>query len=125
MNRKRQKNKFSEILGALIQETGLSRRETARLAGVPSSTLASWLQNHTPSDFLAIRRLAIHFNVSVSFLLTGEEDETRKSIPNISEVFRDREVLFDGYLKVKIQHITKRSKGGPDGAREEENSGGR
>ncbi len=107
-SRMAKKNRFTEILAALLEENGTNAREAARIAGTPPSTLASWLRGHVPSDFQAIQRLAAHFGTSMSFLLTGEHELAFTKTRAIAELLESRGILFDGYLKVRIEHISLR-----------------
>ncbi|MBI3555224.1 MAG: hypothetical protein HY074_03035 [Deltaproteobacteria bacterium] len=97
---------FSKILTTLMAEKEVGVREAARIAGVGPSTLVSWRAGALPEDYIAVRKLAHHFGVTLGYLLTGEDD-TRPAdgIPAISEVFQDGGILFDGYAKILVQRL--------------------
>ncbi|MGE4210116.1 MAG: helix-turn-helix domain-containing protein [Oligoflexales bacterium] len=58
-----------------MQAASLTVREGADIAGVPTSTLQDWRAGRTPTNFKALRNLCKALGVSLSYLLTGEEDE--------------------------------------------------
>src|SRR5690606_22068243 len=65
---------FSKRLIELMRETSLTVRSAAEIAGVPVSTLQDWRAGRSPTNFLALKALCKEFGVSLSYLLTGEED---------------------------------------------------
>lgn len=86
-------------------------RQAASIAGVASSTIDDWRGGALPEDYSAVKRLAQEFGVSLSFLLTGEDDLRDAShLPSITEVFEDGGALFDGYAKITIQRLIPRKK---------------
>ena len=92
-----------------MKEQNLTVRKAGQLAGVGASTINSWRSGAIPEDYIAVKRLANAMGVSLSFLLTGE-DETRSSgETNISEVFVEDEVLYNGYARILIQKLTPRN----------------
>ena len=88
-----------------MAEKGLTVRETAKLAGVSSSTLDGWRAGTAPDNYLAVKKLSKTLGVSFSFLLTGENDYPSESQPSVAEVFSDGGSLFDGYAKITIQRL--------------------
>lgn len=84
-------------------------REAAEFAGVPSSTIQGWREGSAPTDFGAVRKLARRLGVTLSFLLTGQEDASN-SAATVEQVFQDGGSLFDGYLEVKIKRLIPRQK---------------
>lgn len=100
---------FSKVLDNLLQERGLGIREAARLASVAPSTIMDWRTGSTPSDYLAVKKLAHGLGVSLEFLLTGEDgNSVRTKIPAVYEVFDHGEVVFEGYAKVKVQRLVEK-----------------
>lgn len=94
-----------------MAENEITVRRAAEIAGVGTSTVDSWRSGALPEDYLAVRKLAHGLGVSLSFLLTGEEDKTsNKLVPSITEVFEDGGSLFDGYAKITIQRLIPRKK---------------
>ena len=96
---------FGERLTRLLEGKHLSIRKGAEVAGVPASTLQEWRGGASPTDFGAVRNLAKHFGVSMAYLLTGEEDEPHKAMPDIADVFLRGEDVFNGFLEVRIKRL--------------------
>lgn len=103
---------FAKTLIALMAENKLRVREAARIAGVGASTIVAWRAGSAPTDFFAVKKLANHFNVSLSFLLIGSEESRIDHPPSITEVFEDGGAIFDGFAKITIQRLIPRKKGG-------------
>ena len=101
---------FTQILNNLLEERGISVRSAAELAGVGTSTLMSWKAGALPKDYGAVKRLATSLGVTLSFLLTGEDESRPSGMPGVSEVFADGGALFDGYAKITIQRLVPRKK---------------
>lgn len=105
MAKSRKKSLFGKNLTHLLEEKQISVREAARIAHVSSSTIVDWKSGTHPTDFLAIRRLSQALGVTLSFLLTGEEEiRTNHPMP-VSAVFDPGEVIFDGYALIKIESL--------------------
>ena len=106
---KKSQSKFPEILRALLEEKNISMREAARITGVPASTLASWIRgSHRASDYDALVKLAHHLGVGLSFLLTGTHESPTHARPKLTEIFESNGIVFDGYLKIRIEHMVPR-----------------
>jgi transcriptional regulator with XRE-family HTH domain len=103
--KRKEQSPFSKILIRLMEEKQIGVREAAKHAGVAPSTVVSWRSGSLPEDFMAVKRLAKALNVSLSFLLTGEEDAKADGIPAIAQVFNDGGTMFDGYAKIHIQRL--------------------
>lgn len=101
---------FAKILTKLMEEKGLKVREAARIAEVGPSTIVSWRSGALPEDYSAVKRLAKHLGVTLSFILTGEDDSRPDGAPvTVAEVFDDGGMLFDGYAKITIQRLVPRN----------------
>lgn len=98
---------FAKILSRLMEENGLGIREAARIACVPASTVMSWRSGALPQNYMAVKKLAEHLGTTLSFILTGQND-TKSSKVNLTELFEDGGVLFDGYAKISIQRLIPR-----------------
>jgi len=66
---------FPERLAQLILRDGRNKQAIARAAGVHPSALSRWLAGSTP-DYDNLERLAGALNVSVNFLLFGDDAGT-------------------------------------------------
>ena len=110
MRRKNDVTPFSKILRSLLAERKMKIREAARIAGVAPSTISAWCADGRPENFTAVKKLAKALGVSFTYLLTGEEDESRSAnaIPTITEVFDEGTELYNGYARiVMIQMVPK------------------
>lgn len=103
--KRRKTTPFTRLLNSLMSERQLGVREAARICGVSPSTVTDWRSGTIPDDFMAVRTLAKELGVTMSFLLTGEDDSRPNGSPNITEVFDDGGSLFDGYAKITIQRL--------------------
>jgi transcriptional regulator with XRE-family HTH domain len=110
MARRKDNAPFSKILRALMAEKGMKIREAARIAGVSPSTISAWCSGASPESFVGAKALAKALGVSLSFLLTGEEDNNRPSTsaPSITEVFTEGAELFNGYARVVMIQMVPR-----------------
>lgn len=110
--RKKENSEFSRILITLMDEKKITVRKAAEMAGVGASTINSWRSGALPENYKAVKRLANALGVSLSFLLTGEDETRSDQHASVSEVFSEDEVLFNGYAKISIQRLIPRSKKG-------------
>jgi transcriptional regulator with XRE-family HTH domain len=112
MSNIRRQEEFSDRLLKLMEKNSVSVRDAAELAGVAKSTMQDWRSGVSPANFMGLKRLAEGLNTTLGFLLTGQ-DETRKdgAIPQLSEVFLDGGVMFDGYAKITIQRLIPKAEG--------------
>lgn len=107
---------FSKILRSLMSEKKMTLRQAAQIAGVSPSTIDDWRAGALPEDYSAVKRLAQEFGVTLSFILTGEDDSPRENqLPSVTEVFSDGGALFDGYAKITIQRLIPRKQGDING----------
>lgn len=83
----------------LTEKRGISLLALSRETQIPKSTLHDWCTSSLPTDFKAAARLAKALNVSLSYLLTGEEDQYQQVIEQQYE--RDA-VIIDGLAEIKI-----------------------
>lgn len=103
---------FAKTLRNLMAERGVTVREAGKIAGVSHSVIDDWRAGALPEDYLAVKRLGKGLGVSMSFLLTGEDDSRPTgSTLALSEVFEDGGELFDGYAKITIQRLVPRRRG--------------
>lgn len=92
-----------------MAEREVTVRGAAKMAGVSPSTIDDWRAGALPEDYQAVKRLGKSLGVTLSFLLTGEDDaRPTGSTPTLSEVFEDGGALFDGYAKITIQRLLPR-----------------
>lgn len=99
---------FSKILISLMEEKNLTVRKAAALAGVGASTINSWRSGSSPEDYQAVKRLSKGLGVTLSFLLTGEDESRPDTALSVSEVLKEGDVLFDGFAKITVQRLIPR-----------------
>jgi transcriptional regulator with XRE-family HTH domain len=104
-----------------MEERKVGVRDLAQRVGCSPATISDWRQGVTPSDFKLVRRIAEELGVTLSFLLTGEDDARPAGAePTVAEVFEDGGSLYDGYARISIQRLIPRgSKKPPDGGGDE------
>lgn len=99
---------FSMRLSNLLTESGLTVKEAASICGTGTSQIQSWKSGTLSTDYAALSKLAEHLGITLEYLLTGEN----KTQPGIKEIFQNGELLFDGFLKVRIERmIPRKTKG--------------
>ncbi len=83
-------SEFRERLVAAMTRENLGQSALARKAGVPQTTVSSWLKGHLPRKFAA-QALANSLGVSVDWLLRGEGDEFPPTESSREAAYRLRE----------------------------------
>ena len=99
-------SKFGDTLARLMKEHNVSVTAASKIANVSTSVLVGWKAGKIPQDFTAVQSLANHFGITTAFLLTGINDR-RYNAPDISEIFSDGGLVYDGYLKVRVERIVR------------------
>lgn len=90
-------------LRKLLSEQGLTIRQAAKLALVKPSSLEGWRNGVAGTDYAGLKRLSAVLNCSLSYLLTGEEEDNTHI--SVDQTFDDGGSLFDGYAKISIQRL--------------------
>ena len=104
--KRKRTSKFGDTLAKLMAEHHVSVTEASKIADVSTSVLVGWKSGKIPQDFTAVQSLANHFGVTTAYLLTGRNDR-RYNAPAISEIFSDGGLVYDGYLKVRVERIVR------------------
>lgn len=105
--KQRKKTPFADNLTSLMEEKSIGVREAAKIAGVSPSTISEWRNGSHPDDYIAVKKLAKTLGTTLSFLLTGEDDN-KVEVPAISEVFTDGGDLFNGFAEIRIKRLIPR-----------------
>lgn len=101
---------FAKNLQRLMAERNVGVRELAKAVGCSPANISDYRQGVIPSDFALVRRIAKKLGVTMSFLLTGEDDSRPvDSMLAVAEVFDDGGPLFDGYARITIQRLVPKS----------------
>lgn len=89
--------KLDKVLRTLIDNEGTTLRKLSSKTGVPQATLSAYLAGGGSSKMEHILALAEHFDVSMEYLLFGEDRKTT----TLEEMFTEE--VYSGWLKVKIE----------------------
>lgn len=87
--------KFGETLKNLRDIKGITQKDLAKYLGVSRATIAGYeTKNHQP-DYEKLEKLARYFEVSIDYLLTGDDSFhiERMKRPLINERVLDTEVI--------------------------------
>ena len=107
--KKAKENLWGKRLGEILAEKKISLRNAAKKAGVAPSVLSNWLNGSSPTDLMAVKKLADELQVSFTWLMTGQHETGH--LPNMSEMF-DEQTYFDGLARIRIDRlIPKKGKG--------------
>lgn len=92
-----------EIFAELLDQSGKKTIDVARATGIPSSTFTDWKKGRSTPKQDKLKKIAGFFNVSVDYLMTGNESDSEKYYLNnetaqvAQEIFENKELkaLFD------------------------------
>lgn len=110
-------NKWGERLGASLAEKKVGLRQAAKIAGVSSSVLHSWVHGRNPTDLLAVKRLCDELDFDFTWILTGQFSKGREA-PSLAEIYEEQP-YFDGLARIRIDRLIPR-KSGKSGSDESE-----
>ncbi|MBC7457483.1 MAG: helix-turn-helix domain-containing protein [Bdellovibrionaceae bacterium] len=107
--RKRQdQSVFAKNLNRLLADRGISHRVAAQMIGVSQSTFASWSAGSAPSDLAKVAALAKALGVSFSYLCLGIEDHPNRNEVDLSDLYTEEPVSFDGLFKIKATRLVRK-----------------
>lgn len=86
------------VLKKLMNENGESLMTLSKATGVPKSTISEWLGNRSPNPVQAVK-VASHLNVSLHYLLFGEDDAQEPFQKIMKEDF------FKGTFEISVKRI--------------------
>lgn len=86
---------FNEQFESLRRKHGKTLSEMARILNLPQSTVSSWKSRGLTPNAKTLLEIARYFNVSIDFLITGEESDQRV-VEKIAEHFPDAQIKEDG-----------------------------
>lgn len=110
---------FHDILRLLIEERGLTQKQTAIDLHIPVSTMGGYVQGVSEPDFATLKLLAEYFDVTTDYLLnfrsgkteTQEEDELLRIFRSLTP---EQKILYleqgKVYLKFNQKEQLKSSK---------------
>lgn len=76
----------------------MTYKQLSDATGVKLSTTKDWANGSAPRDLSAVRTVAKYFNVSLEYLLFGEEDDR---VPKTLDEL-PTEQIFEGWVKLRI-----------------------
>lgn len=98
-----------EIFAKLLEEHGVTPYQVFKATGVAQSSLSDWKNGKSKPKYEKMVKIADYFNVSVNYLLTGEEKENapaltekdkRDAAKEVKRIMDDLEnsgeLMFDG-----------------------------
>lgn len=83
-----------EILEAYLEEKKISRRQFCALVDIPTSTIASWKAKNVLPSIELVAKLARFMNVSLDWLVYGENPETTLSENTDENPYSRKSILY-------------------------------
>ena len=90
---------IGKVFSQIVKERRLTLKEISKATGVAATTLAEWQAGRTPKNPVQVQAVAKFLNVSLHFLLFGEEDHQEP----ISKIIR--EDFFQGVFEISIKRV--------------------
>lgn len=93
-----------EIFSKLLEDRGVRAADVCRGTGLPSSLFSEWKKGKSTPKADKLQKIADYFNVSLEYLMTGEESNLEEgyytnpeTAKMAQEIFENRELraLFD------------------------------
>ena len=102
----------------LLQKNDKTAYQLSRYLGINTSTMSTWKKNETDPPARLIKQIADFFNVSVSYILTGEDDPIYRYTTTDEDEFLDlfrqlperKQFEFIGQLKGTLQILSESDK---------------
>ena len=92
-----------EFAKTLIRQKAMTRGELAREINVSPKTISDWLTGRTPRDLDAVKRCSEVLDVSVHYLLYGEEESS-----HLIEEILEKTELHTGLYEISIRKVSKK-----------------
>jgi len=83
-----------EILEAYLEEKKISRRQFCALVDIPTSTIASWKAKNVLPSIELVAKLARFMNVSLDWLVYGENPETTLRENTDENLYSRKSILY-------------------------------
>jgi transcriptional regulator with XRE-family HTH domain len=97
--------KLGPTINRLMHEQGVSLKELSITSGVPQSTLSYMRRNRQPRDIQTVMAVAQALNVSLYYLLYGQEDPSVKGT-FVTDLTSE---LFSGVFEITIKKLRRKS----------------
>lgn len=100
---------FSENLRKVSEERQLSQRAIAEIAGIPLSTLNTWLNGAIPTDHMAVLKLCKALSLDYQWLMTGEVSNSRVGDLRLDQIFSiEDDASFSGIFQIEAKRLKRR-----------------
>lgn len=91
-----------------MKDRALSLRAVADMAGVGVSSVADWLNNSSPTDYMKVARLAQRLGIGFEWLLTGLEAEPPRAPLRLEDFFEEESTEIEGLWRIKAVKIRRK-----------------
>ncbi len=91
--------KIGRVLSNIVKQRRLTLKEISKATGVAATTLSEWQSNRAPRNPTHLLKVARYLDVSVHFLLFGEEDQTEP----LQRLLKNE--IFTGTFEISIKRV--------------------
>lgn len=95
----RSSSELVAILDDYLESRKISRRQFCALVGIPNSTISSWKSKNVLPSIELVAKVSKFMNVSLDWLVTGEDFTFRESGKEIAEWKRKAD-LYDEIFRL-------------------------
>jgi len=88
-------------LKALIAKNDTTVAQVARATKISSKTIYQWLNGQSPRNLDQVKKVAVHFNVTLDYLAFGDEQKQQNPITD----FKDE--INAGFFEVILRKVNK------------------
>ncbi|MFG1523476.1 helix-turn-helix transcriptional regulator [Halobacteriovorax sp. RZ-3] len=89
---------LSDVLRSLIEKHNISLTKLSKLTDVPQSNISGWLEGTNP-NLKQLKQVANYFDVTVDYLITGEE------IHPVAEILNNGCEILNGKYQIIINKL--------------------
>lgn len=100
---------FSERIEFLLKENNEKRVHLAEILGLPNQAFTNWKKRGNIPSATIVLQIAEHFNVSMEWLLTGQEakndisQEDKELLENYHQLSTDNQAVIQGTMQLMLQ----------------------
>lgn len=106
-----------DIFEQLLQKYNVTPYKVAKEAGVTQTALSNWKSGKSTPTTKTLQKIADYFNVTIDYLMTGEEKEdfsgyylNEETAVAAQEIFENDRVLFDVYKSTDKDRLVEYAK---------------
>ena len=85
-----------EIFVKLLQSRGISSYKLSKETGISQTTLSNWKSGRSKPKMDVMQKIADYFNVSLDYIMTGEEREDEKKYYLNDDTASIAQKIFEG-----------------------------